>query len=148
MNFRVRQFLLVFFLALIALAAAFDVYLSIGLGHMMRDLFRGVGFRPGNPSLAWDDWFFGTVSVMSVSAIIGVLLQKSWGKLLSLAVLGAGFGWALAMTTVPQTQLENWFSTRVDRLPAALISVAMLLAMVRLVSTEVRSGLQRTRITQ
>jgi hypothetical protein len=148
MNSRSRQVLLVSLLALIALASAFDVYLSISLGHMMRDLLRGVGFRAGSPSLAWDDWFFGAVSAMSVLAIIGVLLQKSWGKLLSLIVLGAGFGWAIAMTTVPQNHLENWFSTSVDRLPAALISLAMLLAMVRLDSTEVRSRIQGTRVAQ
>jgi hypothetical protein len=145
MNSRASQYLLVFFLALIALICAFEIYFSISMGRMFRDLLRGFGVRAGNPGLNWDDWFFGAISVMSVLGIFGVLFQRSWGRPLSLIVLGAGFSWAFAMTTLPQTQLENWFSMRVDRLPAAFISIAMFIAMGWLVLTRVRSELQGTR---
>ena len=83
MNSRVRRFLLASFLAVIALAGAFNMYLSIRLGHMMRDLLRGLGLRVGDPRVAWDSWFLVAISAMSIMGIIGVLWRKRWGTLVS-----------------------------------------------------------------
>ena len=133
------------FLSAIALAGAFHMYLSIRLSHMMRDLLRGLGLRVGDARVAWDSWFLVAISAMSVVGIIGVLWRKGWSRMVSSSVLGALFAWATAMSAVPQAQLEDWFSTRVDRWPAAGIAAVMLIGLVWLGSTRAQFESQRTR---
>lgn len=146
MNSRALRLLLASILAIIALTGAFEVYLSVSLGHMMRDLLRGLGVRVGNPEFARDNWFFVVISAMSVLGMIGILLRRTWGRFVSLVVLSACFVWAIAMTVIPESKLEDWFSFRIDRLPAMGISAFFLVAIAWVGLTRSGREIQQVRI--
>ncbi len=145
MNSRVGQFVLVAFLAILALTSAFVVSFSISMGHLANALAQGLfGVKTRPTRLSWDDWYFVAMSAASILGVVGILRRKMWARIVCASVFGSGFVWAVAMSALPQTQLENWFTTRVDRLPAAFISVVMLIALARLSSVRGRSELQGT----
>jgi uncharacterized membrane protein (UPF0136 family) len=144
MNSRVGQFVLVAFLALLALTSAFLVYFSISLGHLGSALVQGLfGVKTRPPGLSWDDWYFVAMSAASILGAVGILRRKMWARIVCAFVFGTAFVWATAMSTLPQTQRDNWFSFTLDRFPAGGIALAMLAGLVWLGATQSRKVPER-----
>jgi hypothetical protein len=123
LKFRERRFLSGFLLAVNGVASAGVVYLSIQIGGSVRGFVGAFGLKAGAPLLAWDDWYFVAISVTSLTAAVGTLLHKDWGKASGLIALAASGIWAVTMLIAPQSWFGVRFSFWVDRWAAALIMV-------------------------
>jgi hypothetical protein len=115
--------LLISFPVAVALAAAFSLYVSISFGQMMVEILRGFGLHVDAARLGWDDWFRAAIAAASALGAIGISLRKQWALLVGSGVLGVSFGRFLAMSVLPEIYLENWFAFKMDRWPAAGVTL-------------------------
>jgi hypothetical protein len=143
-NFSITRILPALLLALIAAASGFWGYLSIRLGHMFENILRGFGMKVGHAIISWDVWFFFAVSLLAATAAGGLIVHKKWGRVIALLALGLCSTWAIAMIVLPEAQLENWFSTRLDRWAAGGTAAVTLLGFTWLSSRQAKAGFQRT----
>jgi hypothetical protein len=147
LKIRDRRFLSVFLFAVIGLASAGVVYLSIQIGGALRGFVGVFGLKAGAPLLAWDDWYFVAISVISLAAAVGTLLHKNWGKVSGLLALAASGIWAATMLIAPQSWFGVRFSFWVDRWAAGLIMVLAFGAFTWLAPSSARAEFRHREIS-
>lgn len=128
MNIRIKIVVLAPLLALVGIADAFGVYLSISIGNMTASVPRGLGFHAGDARISWDDWLLAFVSAASLFGAVGLFLRRQWGRIVSLLALGTSAVWALAVAITPETLRETWFSFWTDRWLAFVVALVALAA--------------------
>jgi hypothetical protein len=119
-------------LSVIALSCGLFVYISVSVGKMAEGILRGFALKVGHAWLSGNDYFFLLAGVASIAAIIGLVLRRNWGNFAAILVLLACTVWACLMFSGPQGWLETWFSTRIDRWPAAAIAALLAVALWQL----------------
>ena len=135
-------------LLVIAAACGIFVDVSISMGRMVESILRSFGLRVGHAPMSWDDYFFILVGAAATAALIGLILDRNWGNGAAVFAIAASLVWAGFMSFAPESWLETWFSTRIDRWPAAAVTALMIVALWRLSSRGVLSNFERSRVAK
>ena|ERR1700687_613504 len=143
MNSRVNRFLVALLLALTAFACGFLVDISIGFGHAVASLLRGLGSHAGEARLTWDDWFLGMISAASAVGMIGLLVRKQWGRVIAQLALGTFGIWAAVVALMPAHWRGDLFFTWIDRWAAVIVAFVTLAGFTWLCSRQARTEFQR-----
>jgi hypothetical protein len=126
-----NQIVIIGTLSVIALACALFVDISVSMGRMFENILRSFGLRVGHASMSWDNYFFGLLGAASIAAFAGMALRQKWGIAVATILMAMSAFWTGLMFFAPQSWLETWFSLRIDRWPAAVITASMIVVLWR-----------------
>jgi len=142
-NSRAKRILGAFVLGLVAIVSALSVGVSLILVRPLTVMTIFLAIKAGRLRIAWHDWLFIGLFVVTSVGAVGMFLRKRWARFPALLALGTYGAWAVVNAVLPDEWCESVFSFYVDRWFAIVAATLVLTAFLWLLSRQAKGELRR-----